>query len=216
VASSIRQTRIFVPANAPFEDETWIEGLLGHVVAPLVESAPTLTCFWFSRYVLPPGIDDGDCDISQIPEPFFFAGNTSRSLRLRYAIPESDCQAFEDRAQALIAASGCNISDFRPYPWIADLGGPRFLGEDRDDARCATRADLMANFLCALSRLVVNSLRGPDEDGRYRLETADPGQNRHGSSFEAIHHLFCNITDVPTSVEWVDPSGRLIEMRVRF
>ncbi len=214
---SIRQTRIFVPPEPPFEDERWVEGLLGRVIAPLVQGEPCPEWFWFSRYVQPPdGNDLGDCDISQIPEAFAFEGNTSRSLRLRYAVSAADREVFERKAQGLIAASGCKISDCREYLWIADLGGPRFLGEDRRAARCRTRADLMAKSLWALCQLMLDSLQGPNEDGRYRLETGDPKHNPHGSSFESIHHLFCNITDVPTVVELRDPSGRIFKIPVRF
>jgi hypothetical protein len=54
---------------------------------------------------------------------------------------------------------------------------------------------------CAISRLVIDALVGPDHLGRYRLERNDCNGNPQGSTFETLLHLFCNITNVPTEVE---------------
>jgi hypothetical protein len=221
----VRQTRIFVPNTPPFDGDTWTESILGNVIAPLAREHPSLQWFWFSRYVQPRA-DSGDCDISEIPEKFAI-DELFRSVRFRYAIPEEEGGGFEHRARELIDASGARISDFRRYDWVADLGGDRFVGQERSDSRRENRAELVANCLSTVCRLTLDCLRGPDQDGRYRFEENDSDQNPHGSTFESLHHLFCNITNVPTSVlviagvvgtHWSPPAagGPAHEIPVRF
>lgn len=195
-----RQTRIFVPPTRLYDEATWAETLLGRVIAPLTHEHPSLLWFWFSRYVQERDEDVGDCDISQIPASFEFPGSLLCSVRFRYALPEEDRLSFEARAQELIDASGARVSDFREYDWVGDLGGDRFVGEDRSDVRRQIRAELVVAFCTAVSRLTLDCLRGPGRKGRYRLEENDSPQNPYGSSFESLHHLFCNMTDVPTFV----------------
>ncbi|MDX6504885.1 MAG: hypothetical protein QOE29_2010, partial [Gaiellaceae bacterium] len=222
-----RQTRIFVPPSSAYAHGAWAETLLGRIIAPLTREHPSLAWFWFSRYVQERDEDVGDCDISQIPTSFEFAGGNLCSVRFRYAIPEEDLLSFETRAQELIDASGARVSDFREYDWVGDLGGDRFVGEDRADARRETRAELVVAFCMAVSRLTLDCLRGPGRKGRYRLEENDSAQNPYGSSFESIHHLFCNMTDVPTFVllggdqpatHWMPSTagGEPSEFRLRF
>ena len=221
----VRQTRIFVPNTSPFDGDIWTESVLGNVIAPLAREHPSLQWFWFSRYVQPRA-DSGDCDISEIPETFA-VDELFRSVRFRFAIPEQERGRFEDRARELIDASGARISDFRRYDWVADLGGDRLVGQDRSDSRRESRAELVANCLSTICRLTLDCLRGPDHDGRYRFEENDSDQNPHGSTFESLHHLFCNITNVPTSVlviadlvgtHWSPPAagGPVHEVPVRF
>ncbi len=197
-ALSFRQTRIFCPAAQPFDDGAWAETGLGTIVAPLVRAQPRLAWFWFSRYVSDRG-DSGDCEIGQIPESFAMDG-LYRSLRLRYAVSAQRRDEFERRALDLVEITGANVSDFRDYPWVDDLGGDRFIGADRSRVRRESRANLVARYLDALSRVTLDCLTGPNEEGRFAFEPNDNDQNPHGSSFESMHHLFCNMTDVPTFV----------------
>jgi hypothetical protein len=54
--------------------------------------------------------------------------------------------------------------------------------------------------------LIFHCLISPDENGKYKFEESESDQNPKGSIFESVHHLFCNTTDVPTTVllagEW--------------
>jgi hypothetical protein len=225
VTLSFRQTRIFVPTAQPFDADSWAETALGAIVAPLVSPAQQLEWYWFSRSVSDGG-DSGDCDIAKIPESFAIDG-LYRSLRLRYAIPTLAQSEFERRALELIETTGAKVSDFRDYPWIDDLGGDRFVGGDRSRSRRESRANLMARYLDALSRVTLDCVIGPTDEGRHAFEANDGDQNPHGSSFESIHHLFCNMTDVPTFVlvlgnqlatHWMPrPAGvEPYELRVKF
>jgi hypothetical protein len=85
----------------------------------------------------------------------------------------------------------------------------------------------MAEFLCATSQLLIDTLNGPDAVGRYKQEVNDETtQNPNQNTFESIHHLFCNITNVPTDVLVLEPvmgtriypenGVRVRPVRVRF
>ena len=124
-------------------------------------------------------------------------------MRLRFSITDVErCSAFERRGTELIDAGGYRISDFRDYNYVADIGSPRFLGvENRQAGRPERRAELGAAFYCAISKLVIDATVGPDEHGRFRMETNDDvNQNPRRSTFQSFLHLFCNITNVPTDV----------------
>ncbi|SDI13992.1 hypothetical protein [Propionivibrio dicarboxylicus] len=210
---AIRQTRIFVPGTEPEED--WAETLLGRVLRPLTEDfAGVLEWFWFSRYGSP--IDEsGDCDIDVIAEDFKRPKQEGRaaihrSLRFRYALADADRAAFEQRAHRLIARHGYAVSDFRDYDVVLDTAGDRFLGvENRQASRRERRAQRVTQFYMATSRLVLDALVGPDENGRFRCERNDDlAQNPTGSSFQSLHHVFCNITKVPTEVYVFSKEGQ--------
>jgi hypothetical protein len=230
-----RQTRIFVPPNPPFDDASWAETLVGSVINPLVGQPGILDRFWFSRYTAPRN-DSGDCDIGLIPEGFGIDNNYRsigthglfRSLRFRYEMEDGALALFEQAAQEAIADSRCGISDFRDYPFLQDLGGDRFIGGDRTDLRRQERAHLIYRFLQSTCLVYIHCLVGPDEGGKYMLEICESDENPLGSIFESVHHLFCNITDVPLRIlvsdravgtDWSAPSIRGSEsraFRVRF
>jgi hypothetical protein len=189
----MRQTRIFVPPAAPYDEEHWAETLLGRVVAKLVED-PALEWWWFSRYVLPPGQDTHDCDFARLPRSVLWPGDVHRSLRLRYAIQAAERARFEEAAQKAIDGAGAVVTDFRDYSLGDDLGSPRFLGADAAGTSPDQRAARVVDFLHATSKLAVDCLVGPDERGRFRFESeAVEG----GSPFRVPLHLFWNMTLVP-------------------
>jgi len=59
---------------------------------------------------------------------------------------------------------------------------------------------LLVNHLYwATSKLVIDALVGPDDQGRYRPEQNHCRDfNPQGSTFQSPLHLICNITSVPT------------------
>lgn len=150
-----------------------------------------------------------------------------RSLRFRYSVADQYCDDFETRARELISDQKCVISDFPPYNHIDDLGGDRFIGEERSDERRSERARLMEQYLFGVCKLFIHCLIGPDENRRYRLEECIHKENPNHSVFESIHHLFCSITDVPLRVlvssdgiftDWYKPENLIVSSiaRVRF
>jgi len=212
----IRQTRVFVPSIEPHAD--WAETLIGRVFRPVIaEFEDALEWFWFSRYVQPTD-DSGDCDIQLIPEeykgpPGPGGAVVHRSMRLRFNVAAGRQCAFEQRATELINRGGYRISDFRDYDFVTDTGSNRFLGlESRQPGRAEQRAELTVGFYWITSKLVMDALVGPNERGRFQLETSDDTiQNPRGSTFQSLLHLFCNITSVPTDVYvWLKPSMNLV------
>lgn len=201
---AVLQTRIFVRADEPTLD--WAETLIGRVIRPLTDSfRDSLAWFWFSRYQS--RRDVGDCDYDEIP--LDYVGDAHRSLRFRFDIDDDHREAFAELGSRLIAEQSYWISDFRAYDALADTGSERFLGtEHRHADRAALRSTLVNNFYSATSRLVIDTLVGPDEHGRYRLEHSDSPHNPQGSTFQSLLHLFCNITSVPTEVEVRLKGGR--------
>lgn len=201
---SVRQTRIFVPPTAPFDEGDWVCTVVGHVVAP-VSRLPGLGWFQFNRYVQSRADSGGDCDISGIPEGFGASENGGRwtssgatgafrSIRFRYRIDDGQQAAFEGQVRALITAQGCAISDFRDFDLLGDYGGERF----RDAAKphlSADRGELMGQFLCAVTKLFLHGLVGPDAAGRFSQEPNTHQENPLGSRFESVHHLFCNMVE---------------------
>jgi len=204
-----RQIRIFVPPE--LDPSCWVETVLGRVVKPVIgEFKPEW--FWFSRYEEYEKQSQTDCDLSLIPASFR-SEDIYRSVRFRVCVAVDTRQALEERTLELMSEAGYCASGFLDYAYIDDLAQPRFLGEPRTDERLVRRADLHARFLDATSRVFLDALLGPDEDGCYRVEENDC----YGSSFSAMRHLFCNMTNAPTPV-WVDenevaqpnPSGEVV------
>jgi hypothetical protein len=197
---SYRQTRIFAPPTVPFATEAWAETIVGCIIAPVIAEAQDLEWFWFSRYVCRTEGALDDCDITMISCDCRPPNRSSRSVKFRYSIADDRREAFEEQCRNRINNSGCCISDFRPYEFLEDLGSDRHIGGARTEARRQNRAQLVAELYHSISRLVLDALEGPDNNGRFALEHNGGDQNPLGSSFESLHHLFCNITGVPLSV----------------
>ena len=202
---AIRQTRVFVRSDEPAAG--WAETMIGHVFRLIAEEyAESLRWFWFSRYGTTIDGDSGDCDITLIPDEYkqpFQAGGVGfhRSMRFRFNIDDATQVAFEDRLQQLVIQRGYSISDVRDYDYVSDTGGHRFLGvENRQQGRDVQRAELVTHLYQSISQVVIDCLVGPDLGGRFRVESNDNLQNPNGSTFESIHHLFYNITQVPLSI----------------
>ena len=206
-----RQTRVFVPFREP--EEGWAETLIARIIRPLTDRfSDRLGWFWFSRYgEFSDELDD--CEPGKISSeylrPRVGGGPSHRSVRFRYSIADGHLEEFEQCAKTLIDEHGYRISDFRPYDIVADIGSGRFLAvENRLPGRAERRARLVTEFYMASSWLVLDALVGPDADGRYRLETNDDlRENPRGSTFQSIHHLFCNITGTPTDVYVFQKAG---------
>jgi hypothetical protein len=189
-----RQTRIFVPYFMPYDASLWAETVFGRIIRPAAIGVPELEWFWFSRYDTKD--DTGDCDISKIPKEFQ-AGGTGhyRSVRLRYSGSQGTIQKFEETCEKLITQAGCRISDYR---LVTDLGNDRHIGGNQSEERRKNRADLVARLYDSIARVILDSLVGPDDQGRYSIETG--AEAPQGSPFETPHHLFCNMTGVPLRV----------------
>jgi hypothetical protein len=193
-----RQIRIFVLPEV--DGNHWVETVVGRVIKPVVERHKP-EWMWFSRYGEDKKGSSVDCDISKIPAHFCKNG-LYRSVRFRACIDRGSQKEFEQETLERIHEAEFAVSGFIDYPYVDDLAHPRFLGEPRTPERKMCRAELMARYLDAGARLYFDALKGPDAGNFYELE---PNEN-FGSSFEAMRHLFCNMTNAPTPV-WVDGDG---------
>lgn len=226
------QTRIYAPKFPPYDDARWAETMMARIIDPLT-SDDGLEWFWFTQYAsVSPEFADSDGTNAPVG---FFDGQICRSLRFRFEVDDSRREDFLAKAVALIDRERCWIADWRPYD-ESELGGDRFLGEDRGDARRKRRLALVLDYTQCVSRLALHSLIPADDQGRFRYETNDNPQNPHGSSFFSLHHLFCNPTEVlltvlvssdgsnlacgtrqyPPAVLTESPTLPFVEFRVRF
>jgi len=175
------------------------QNVAGRVLRPLLVEFPSISAYWFTRYGEDRAGSSGDCDITKIPANFENNG-IFRSIRFRFWVSDDILQPIDDRLLQLVTQNGFAISDVRPYDDIGDLANDRFLEGQLTQARQSTRRDLMKSFLHGASGLFIDMLEGPNADGNFLLAKNNNGQNPHGSTFESIHHLFCNLTDVTTTV----------------
>jgi len=84
---------------------------------------------------------------------------------------------------------------------IEDLSGPRFLGDNEQNRDRNIRGNLLFDFLHTASRLTLAQLSHLDNAGYWQIEkNSDHVNNHFGSSLESMHHLFCNLSSVPTAV----------------
>lgn len=89
-------------------------------------------------------------------------------------------------------ADGCG-----DYDYVHDLGGQRFIGQDAANADQAIRAGIVYDLLTAGARLLLASLV-QEPNGVWRHEHETQSHYNRDTSLETIHHLFCNMTGVPT------------------
>lgn len=164
-----RSLHLLLPPNPPYNGPYDLESFAGNRVAPLVSR---LKFFWFTRYGVP--------------------GN--REIKFRFSAEDYETvrQDIEDIEQAFQHGhDGCGAYDF-----VADLGGARFISPNQPPAHAADRALLVYQFLTAGSKLLLDCLV-PDGGGwKHEVEKAS-GYNRI-TSLETFHHLYCNMTGVPT------------------
>jgi len=223
------QTRIFVPFAALYLNDHWVETVVGCVVAPLVHKHG-IERFWFSRYGEGANGSGGDTDLQKIPALFRHPqADFYRSVRFRLWLPATvDRTAFENELFDTVVKVSCAIADVRSYPDIDDLAWERFCGGDYTLSRRAERRDRMRDFLSSTARLFVHMLEGPNAQGEFRLEENKVRDTNPDSvTFQSIHHLFCNMTEVPLTVfvrnpvagthQYVTPDpDRTIPIRIRF
>jgi hypothetical protein len=131
---------------------------------------PYLDLFWFTRY--------GATGSREVK--FRFTTTQYSKIRARVEVLEA-WQHGQD---------GC-----ANYNYVGDLGGNRFVPGNRA-AHAAERALGVYQFLSAGARLYVDSLVPNGVGWGLEAETAS-GYNRE-TPLETFHHLFCNMTTVPT------------------
>lgn len=196
------QTRIFVPWADPYTMQGWVETVAGKILQPFV-NVSEISWFWFTRYMEDDSGSNGDSDLTDIPNGFRHPHqDIYRSVRLRIWLEKQERGQVEQSLNKTVSDAGCWIADLRDYDDLNDLANHRFCGEPFEESRREVRRDLMREFLCSSSKLFFHMLQGPDSKGSYYLErNIDRLQNPEENTFQSIHHLFCNLTDVPLQAQ---------------
>jgi len=79
---------------------------------------------------------------------------------------------------------------------VGDLGCERFLAPTLRDRTAEDRALLVLKYLHSIAELMCDAIRkGPD--GYWHTEASESRENPEGNIFQSLHHLFCNMTQVP-------------------
>jgi hypothetical protein len=165
-----------LPNQKPFDSENWFESFVGNFVKPILDTG-FIKQYWFSRYGKP-----GD-----------------RDIRFRFTV--DDYNQIQSTVNTLLTTfSLTDLKDEEDYDWLGDLGGQRFLQNNKREVKKAERAQLVFDYLHSVSRLFVDSLSHSDHHGYFFQEQNTDLNNPYGSIFESLHHLFCNMTDVTTMI----------------
>lgn len=207
---------IFVPATQPMDN--WVEQILGTVIRPLHEEFDTsIRWIWVTRYIqnleqLPDSVKD-HFSIQAVPDRFLLPGPYSyRYIVFRVSVEEDKKQTLYQRALQLVEAAGFYVVPWVDYDIVRDLGNNRFIHEGATEEERVHRARLVANFIDATVRLMLDSLI--EENGQWKLEPNTHKYNPDGSLFQSMHHLFCNATDVPIFIHLqIRPSKYPVDLK---
>jgi hypothetical protein len=205
------QIQIFAPATDPYR-ENWVEQILGTTVKPVYEQYPDdIRWMWVTRYVKPYD-EEHPPGGSPLPKTFRL-GRYCRYIWFRVSVARDSRQEILSRALRLATDAGCHThpEGWIDFPIVADLGSNRFIRAQAVQHERARRAELVVRFVDATVKLMLDLLTKA-EDGSWHFEPSTHDQNPKGSVFESVHHLFCNATQVPTTVLLSEADS---ELRVR-
>ena len=169
------------PNAAPFDDAQYRwPSFVGEFVLPLVRERPHLQ-YWFSYY----------------------------GTKARFRVYTDKYDELRADLEALRGNLGLvELGGEHHLTLVGDLGHARWLASNRTDKKPEERAIRILQYLHSVCRLYIDYLvKRPD--GYWELEaTTDHVQNPEGVSFESLHHLFCNLTQVPTPVFECEMQGQ--------
>lgn len=200
-----KQTRIYAPHDAPYDNHLWAETMMARIIKPLV-NREEVKWAWVTRYAFP-DLEFSDSDEMKAPKGFF-TKPLYRSLRFRYEVTSGCEDDFEAVGTELVESERCWLADWRPFP-SDSLCGDRFLGAPRTDDRRTEREFLVKNYLDSVTRLTLHSLVPSDDEGRFKIEDNDHEENPYNSAFFSLHHLFCNTTNVRLTALATQHEGKL-------
>jgi hypothetical protein len=168
-----------LPSTAPYDGPNDLASFVGNHVRPL---ANKLNLFWFSKYGAP----------------------GAREIKFRFSTDDYD--AIRKDVEGVEAAFPHGSDGCGAYNYENDLGGDRFIAPGRATIGKASRALLVYQFLTAGARLFVDCLE-PDGIG-WKPEAETASNYNRETPLETFHHLFCNMTSVPTWAAVLQLPGR--------
>lgn len=175
-----KSLKLIVPDEEPYDqNETWFETLVATDLRD-VFSKESITRFWFTRY-----------------------GAVGSEKHALFRIETDDEQSIKDLVNALLKKFPSERNEYTDYDFSQDIGrgeNSRFLGQNSNQKDNHARGKTAFEFLHSAARLFIDCLDGPDEKGYWRLEPETHSGFSVKTSMEQFHHLFCNMTGVPTFV----------------
>lgn len=188
------------PTAPPFDRPVpqpgnWYDSFLGNIVLPLSETGK-LDRFWFSQYG---------------------AFGKGHHAKFRFSTEHSD--EVHAILNPLIVKFSIQLlqehGETYPHQFdiIGDLVSPqekRHFGDNARNTSRLERGECLYTFLHAASALTLHCLSHSDSESRwYREVNPDRVNTQFGDTTEAIHHLFCNLSSVPTAVCVVPMAGQI-------
>lgn len=177
---TVKSLSLTIPDNPPYDRaESWFESFAGNDLLPIIESCP-FNRFWFTRYG---------------------AVGSGKHILFRFEI--DDLSSVEAHVNALMKKFPLGPLEYTEYDYGGDIGRgerSRFLGNNTRHQDQNLRGSIAFDFLHATARLFLDCLTGPDQQGYYQLEPETTSKFSVVTSMEQFHHLFCNLTGVPTFV----------------
>ena len=175
-----------IPHQPPFDKENWFESFVGNFVKPLLETG-IIGQYWFSRY----------------------GSSGDRDVKFRFSL--DDYSQLEPTVNELTARFGLtDLKDEEEHVWEDDLGGNRFFQTQNSESSKNVRSQLALNYLHSISQVFVDCLSQADDQLYFYQEKNTADNNPHGSIFESLHHLLCNMTDVVIEIVVARIDGKLI------
>lgn len=178
---------ITVPDVPPFErPDGWFLSFIGAVIVPMT-GCPNVKRFWFTRY-----------------------GGVGVGKEAKFRFETDDIAATTVFMRSIVEARGLSMPSVEKYDVADDIGrgeNSRFLGTNASHRDHRRRGELAFDFLHASARLLFDCLVGPSAEGHFALEEEKKSGFNFESPLEQFHHLFCNMTCVPTFVACGKPPG---------
>lgn len=197
-----RELYVFAPPSYPLD--RWHTQVLGRVIKPAVAQHQAAFAmpnwYWIGRYRFPWG---AEAVRHGVPENQRWPGDESHQcfVKVRYRIDEAT--PFELTVQNLAVGAGCWFGA-EPYDLVADLGKPRFLATEQNNAKPPItpilRAERVVRMLHAASELTLDSLF-EDQPSHWRFEKSTDSENPSGSIFQSVAHLIGNMSDAAVSLQ---------------
>ena len=169
-----------IPDTRPFDNQNnWFQSFVGAIILP-VTGQNRLGRFWFTRY-----------------------GGVGKGKTALFRFETEVIGVVFAQIEILIKPFGITVVRPIDYDVGGDIGrgeNSRFMGTNAKHNDHARRGDLALTFLHASACLMLDCLVGPNPDGYFDLESETVSGFSIESSLEQFHHLFCNMTCVPTYV----------------
>ena len=188
----------------------WYLELVSEVVAPFAGQHPEGLLF-LSQYSIGAGLtDDGDTTIADLPGPFQnpVPNIDHRSVRIRFR----NSPTIEDElAKAVASANSACVqywySEFLDYDFEHDLMSLRWAPVKREDSDRLRRARLVANVLCANTRLLLDAIVSDGGVPRFERNTDDLNLPLQSTAYSLAHMVLQAWIDDT----WVDAGGRRVK-----